>query len=140
MNLGQIVADSGRIGIYAGLINHSGTIRADSAQMTADGRIVLKATKNVNLEAGSVTTANGSSGGSITVQSGDTTLVAGTVEAKGTGLPLPPGEGGGEGKGGTVHILGNLVGLIDSASINASGETGGGTVLVGGDFQGRPAL
>ena len=36
LNLGQIVADSGRVGIYAGLINHSGTIRADSAQVMED--------------------------------------------------------------------------------------------------------
>ncbi|HZM46564.1 MAG TPA: filamentous hemagglutinin N-terminal domain-containing protein, partial [Burkholderiales bacterium] len=29
-NLGDIVAEAGRVGIYAGLINHSGTIRVDS--------------------------------------------------------------------------------------------------------------
>ena len=50
INLGQIVADAGRVGIYAGLITHSGTIRADSAQVTEDGKIVLKATKNTILE------------------------------------------------------------------------------------------
>ena len=126
INLGQIVADSGRVGIYAGLINHSGTIRADSAVATDSGRIVLKATKNATLEAGSVITANGPNGGSVTVQSGDTTLVAGTIEAKGS-----------DGAGGTVQVLGNLVGLTGSASVDVSGETGGGTVLVGGDFQGK---
>src|SRR5262245_37349652 len=125
-NLGQIISEAGRIGIYAGLINNSGTIRADSAQLTADGRIVLKATKNTTLEAGSVTTANGPQGGSITIQSGDTTLVSGTVEAKGT-----------EGAGGTIQVLGNLVGLTGEARIDASGDAGGGTVLVGGDFQGK---
>jgi filamentous hemagglutinin family protein len=126
INLGQIIADSGRVGIYAGLINHTGTIRADSAVVTEDGRIVLKATKNATLEAGSLSTANGPRGGSITVQSGDTTLVAGAIEAKGS-----------EGAGGTVQLLGNLVGLVDNASISASGVAGGGTVLVGGDFQGK---
>jgi filamentous hemagglutinin family protein len=140
-NLGQIISDAGRIGIYAGLINNSGTIRADSA-VAEGGHILLKATKNVTLEAGSVTTANGASGGSITVQSGDTTLVAGTVEAKGLGSPpdgggVAPAGDGVVGKGGTVHVLGNLVGLIGDATVNASGETGGGTVLVGGDFQGK---
>ncbi|MBI4195302.1 MAG: filamentous hemagglutinin N-terminal domain-containing protein, partial [Betaproteobacteria bacterium] len=138
-NLGQIVADSGRVGIYAGLIKHSGTIRADSAQVTEDGRIVLKATKEVTLEAGSVTTANGPTGGRIEIHSGDTTLVAGTVEVKGTPSPLMgEGEGGGgTGKGGTIHILGNKVGVIDAARLDASGATGGGTVLIGGDYQGR---
>lgn len=128
LNLGQITADAGRVGIYAGLINHSGTIRADSAVATADGKIIFRATKNATLESGSVTTANGPAGGKIEIQAGDTTLVAGTVEAKGI-----------EASGGTVHVLGHQVGVIDNASINASGEAGGGTVLVGGDFKGGNA-
>jgi filamentous hemagglutinin family protein len=125
-NLGQIVADAGRVGIYAGLINHSGTIQANSAVVGERGEIMLRATQNATLEAGSVTTASGPQGGSVTIQSGDTTLVSGTVEARGV-----------QGQGGAVKILGNLVGLTDSASLDASGETGGGTVLVGGDYQGR---
>lgn len=125
-NLGQIVADAGRVGIYAGLINHSGTLQADSAVVGERGEIVLKATQSMTLEAGSLTTANGVEGGSITIQSGDTTLVSGTLEAKGT-----------QGQGGTVQVLGNLVGLTGGAGIDASGQTGGGTVLVGGDYQGR---
>jgi len=124
-NLGQIMADAGRVGIYAGIINHSGRIRADSAQVTEDGRIVLKATQNVTLEPGSVTTANGPKGGTIEIQAGDTALVSGVVEATGS-----------SGKGGTVKVLGNLVGLTGSASIDVSGTAGGGTVLVGGDSQG----
>jgi len=127
-NLGDIVAEAGRVGIYAGLINHSGTIRADRAVATDDGRVILKATKDITLEAGSVITANGPTGGSVIIQSGDTTLVSGSIEATGSA-----------GKGGTVQVLGNLVGLMGEASINASGETGGGTVLVGGDLGGRNA-
>jgi filamentous hemagglutinin family protein len=142
INLGQIVADSGRVGIYAGLINHSGTIRANSAVATEDGRIVLKATKSATLEAGSLATANGPKGGSVVIQSGDTTLVAGAVEAKGFASPpsgggVAPGGDGVVGKGGTIHVLGDKVGLLGNASVNASGETGGGTVLVGGDYQGK---
>ncbi|CAN1210332.1 filamentous hemagglutinin N-terminal domain-containing protein [Tumidithrix helvetica PCC 7403] len=38
--------------------------------------------------------------------------------------------------GGTIHILGTNVGLV-SAKIDASGLTGGGTVLIGGDYQGK---
>jgi filamentous hemagglutinin family protein len=138
-NLGEIVADSGRVGIYAGLINHSGTIRADSAQVTEDGRIVLRAMKNVTLESGSLTTANGPNGGKIEIQSGDTTLVSGTVEARSipSSLTGEGGDGSDTGTGGTIHILGDKVGLIESARIDASGESGGGTVLVGGDFQGN---
>jgi len=39
--------------------------------------------------------------------------------------------------GGSVHLLGEKVALLDSASIDVSGYSGGGTVLVGGDFQGK---
>jgi hypothetical protein len=38
--------------------------------------------------------------------------------------------------GGNVAVLGDRVGLI-SANINASGSNGGGTVRIGGDYQGK---
>ncbi|MBD1807193.1 CHAT domain-containing protein [Microcoleus sp. FACHB-SPT15] len=41
--------------------------------------------------------------------------------------------------GGTVNVLGNQVGLFN-ANINASGARGGGTVLLGGDYQGQGTL
>ena len=67
-----------------------------------------------------------STGGSITVQSGDTTLVSGSIEANGS-----------QGQGGSVQVLGNLVGMLDNANISADGASGGGSVLVGGDYQGK---
>ena len=126
VNVGQIIANSGKIGIYAGLIRNSGVIRADGVVVGEHGEILLKATQNTTIDAGATITANGAQGGNITIQSGDTTLVSGTVEAKGS-----------EGQGGTVQLLGNRVGVIDGAVVDASGQAGGGTVLVGGDYQGR---
>ncbi len=41
--------------------------------------------------------------------------------------------------GGSVELLGNRVGLLDQAQVNASGDAGGGSVLVGGDFHGANA-
>jgi len=38
--------------------------------------------------------------------------------------------------GGRVEITGERVGLLSGASVDASGPAGGGTILVGGDFQG----
>jgi hypothetical protein len=38
--------------------------------------------------------------------------------------------------GGTVYILGELVGVVDGR-VDASGQSGGGTILVGGDYQGQ---
>jgi len=54
--------------------------------------------------------------------------VSGTLEARGA----EAGE-----TGGTVKVLGERVGLMDGTRIDASGDAGGGTVLVGGNFQGK---
>ncbi len=55
------------------------------------------------------------------------TIISGTVNVSGTA----PNQTGGE-----VNILGDKVGLV-SANIDASGTNGGGTVLIGGDYQGK---
>lgn len=69
----------------------------------------------------------------------------GKVELTNTGVEIPTDTGStvvagrvdtsGQ-TGGTVNVLGNKVGLF-GATINASGTSGGGTVLVGGDEQGK---
>ena len=51
---------------------------------------------------------------------------AGAVEAVGT-----------QGTGGTVHLLGDQVGLAGTAWIDVSGSAGGGVALIGGDYQGK---
>ena len=110
VNLGQIVAQSGRIGIYGNLVNQRGLVSADTAAVGANGQIVLKASGDLLLEAGSVTSAGGLSG-----------VVSGA----------------GARTGGTVHLLGERVGLTGNARVDASGQAGGGTVLVGGDYRGQ---
>jgi hypothetical protein len=52
--------------------------------------------------------------------------VAGSVSAVGS-----------TGKGGEIQILGNHVDLTGSAWVDASGSNGGGTILIGGDSQGK---
>jgi filamentous hemagglutinin family protein len=88
-NLGQIISDAGRIGIYAGLINNSGTIRADSA-IAEGGSILLKATKNARLESSSVLSAKGQGGGEIKVLADGSVQVAGRLDAS-----APSGGDGG---------------------------------------------
>ncbi|HXF66978.1 MAG TPA: filamentous hemagglutinin N-terminal domain-containing protein, partial [Burkholderiales bacterium] len=127
LNLGQLIAEGGRIGMYAGLIRHGGVANANTAVVGENGKIVFKAVKDVTLEEGSLASASGPSGGSVTVQAETGTLLAsGVVEARGT-----------EDKGGTIRLLGDRVGLVGNAVVDASGTSGGGTVLVGGDFQGK---
>lgn len=43
----------------------------------------------------------------------------------------------GAGSGGDIHLLGKRVGLTGDARVDASGQLGGGTVLVGGDVHGK---
>ncbi|WP_075792674.1 two-partner secretion domain-containing protein [Massilia putida] len=101
VNLGQVIARGGRIGIYGALVNQRGLVNADSAVMGANGRIVLKAGGKVALDAGSFTSARGGAGAD----------------------------------GGTVQVLGGQVDVASGAGVDASGRNGG-TVLVGGDWQG----
>ncbi|MGH8670472.1 MAG: filamentous hemagglutinin N-terminal domain-containing protein, partial [Burkholderiales bacterium] len=59
INLGSLVAHSGSIGIYAGLIDQQGRVSADSAVIGENGKIVFKASRDITLAAGSSTSANG---------------------------------------------------------------------------------
>ncbi|GIZ51427.1 two-partner secretion domain-containing protein [Noviherbaspirillum aridicola] len=103
LNLGQIITEGGRTGIYGALIKQRGVVNADSAVVGENGKIVFKASRDTLLEAGSVTSATGA------------------------------------GKGGDIQVLGDRVGLMADARVDASGRTGGGTVLVGGDYKGGNA-
>jgi filamentous hemagglutinin family protein len=137
-NLGSVVADAGRIGIYAGLIKQGGVINANSA-VSEGGRIMLKSTKRTDLEAGSVTSARGTSGGEIIALSGMTdgvTTVAGTLDASATA-----------GNGGFIETSAAKVKVMDGSRTTASGSVGAkaGTWLIdptdyyiayGGDISG----
>ncbi|MNR76095.1 Heme/hemopexin-binding protein precursor [compost metagenome] len=103
LNLGEVIAQGGKIGIYAALINQRGKLNANSAVVGQNGKIVLKASDITLLEAGSTTTATGSN----------------------------------LNKGGEILLLGDKVGLTGDAVVDASGESGGGKVLIGGDYQGK---
>jgi hypothetical protein len=85
LNVGKLIADSGRIGMFGALVRQGGVAQANSAVVGANGEIRLVATKDLTLDAGSITSANGPSGGNITLQAqGGTNLVYGTVEATGS--------------------------------------------------------
>jgi filamentous hemagglutinin family protein len=129
LNLGKLLADGGAVGVFAGTLKHSGDIRANSLVYDQAGQVVLLATNEIQLTAGSTTTADGRIGGSVTVQAaGGLDRVAGTVSAQGS-----------SGKGGDIKILGERVALVENAVVNASGVSGGGQVLIGGDLQGGNA-
>src|SRR5688572_2834912 len=128
LNFGKLLADGGAVGVFAGTLRHSGEIRANSLAYDEAGRVVLKAQSAIQVDAGSATSADGKTGGSITVQSGGSTRIAGSVSATGS-----------TGNGGSVQLLGNRVELVENAAVGASGATAGGQILVGGDYQGANA-
>jgi hypothetical protein len=126
LNIGQLLANGGAVGVFAGTLKHTGDIRANALTRDEAGQIVLKAQGDITLAAGSRTSADGKTGGAITVQStSGTTLVSGDISAKGS-----------EGKGGDVRVLGYRVGIFDQAVVDASGTAGGGQLLIGGDQRG----
>ncbi len=75
------------------------------------------------------------SGVTISTQAG-TTITSGTLDASHVGAT--PDKSLSQ-IGGEVNVLGDKVGLI-SANINASGTNGGGTVRIGGDYQGKGTI
>ena len=110
-NHGQIFADGGQVHLLAG--------RGDSvvdSLINTDGVIRANSIRN---EGGKIFLDAGAGG---------TTNVNGVVDASGA-------EAGAH--GGDVTVLGKHVALREAARIEASGDAGGGTVLVGGNWQGK---
>ena len=84
------------------------------------GRVMLDANGDV-VVSGAVS-ADGASGGQVSITAGKTATLRGTVSARGS-----------TGAGGQVSVDGATVSLGRRAVIDASGATGGGTVRIGGD-------
>jgi len=59
LNVGKVVAESGRIGIYGAFVNQLGLVSANSAVAGENGKIVLKSSGETLLGADSVTSATG---------------------------------------------------------------------------------
>jgi filamentous hemagglutinin family protein len=127
LNVGQLVGRT--VNLYGMALRNAGTVQATRVEIGEGGSIVLRAAQDVTLDASSRLDASGANGGAITVQAESGTLLAqGRIDATGS-----------VGRGGEVKLLGERVGLLDGAAVDASGATGGGTVLAGGDYQGANA-
>ncbi len=120
--------------VLSSLITNSGSIFADGGVVRLDvnaAQDIVDHVINMDgvIQARSVMEKNGKiilMGGS----EGDV-HVSGTLDASGYNA----GETGGE-----VHVLGDLVGLYDFGFIDVSGDSGGGTLLFGGDYQGNGSV
>ena len=83
-NLGQIIANNGAAALFAGNLQHSGSIRASGLVVNADGSVSLT----------------------------------------------------GDSVGGQIKLLADTIKITDGAIVDASGNLGGGEILIGGDQQG----
>jgi filamentous hemagglutinin family protein len=126
LNSGRIDAAGGRIDIHAASVNQQGIVRADALAQGPAGQIVLSATDQLELGATSTTSADGWSGGRVTLDGGANTSVSGSVHATGR-----------TGQGGQLTLLGDSISLLDGAALDVSGTSGGGQALIGGGDQGR---
>ena len=85
INIGTLLADAGRVGMYGGIVRQKGIISADSAVKDASGRIFLKSTKQTILDPESRISADGIGsvdGGRVVVWSDGDTQAAGIITAR----------------------------------------------------------
>jgi filamentous hemagglutinin family protein len=121
---------------YDTTVNNEGILKADGFALGTDGQIVAIGQTDDHTalvqNSGSLLadgTAGHVNGGAIHLE-GDTTVNSGLIQATGT-------TGG---VGGTVQMLGDKVLNLSGSNINVSGDLGGGTALIGGDYQGKNTL
>lgn len=126
VNRGQIMADGGQVSMASGDkvtldFNGDGLMTVTVEQAVIDGLVENKGLIQANDGGSVVMTADAASEIFKSVVNNDGIIVA-------TGL---------ESKGGRIVLTGSDVGLGENSIIDASGELGGGQVLVGGGFQGN---
>lgn len=155
-NAGQIQAEGGRVllsanttrDVFSQAVNWGDRQQARSVTYNDDGSFTLGAGGDV-VNSGDIT-VSGKTAGDVVVL-GENVAHSGTIKANAI-----QGRGGnielhantttkviGDGRifanaeqGGDIKLLGENVGLFDQAAIAATGEKGGGRVLLGGDQEG----
>jgi filamentous hemagglutinin family protein len=125
---GDVLDDEGNVIDHR--VKNAGLIQADGGRVVLSakdaGNIIQNVVNNEGvIEAHSAVERNGE----IFLMSGDSGVVAnsGTLDASGK-------ESGQT--GGTVHMVGEKVGVFGAGVVDVSGNAGGGTALIGGDVQG----
>ncbi|MDP2823202.1 MAG: GLUG motif-containing protein, partial [Sulfuritalea sp.] len=116
-NLGEITAEAGRIGIAGVIVRNSGQLNASSV-VSEGGRIFLKASKELTLDAGSRIAADAGltgRGGDISVWADDTVQVNGSLSAQG---------GSQSGDGGFIETSGAHVRIADAVRVSTLAPAG----------------
>ena len=110
-------------------VSNAGTLRANGGQILVTAQAAQGVLDNViDMQGVAIADSVGMQQGQIIISgSGGSVNVSGKLIASGK----RPGE-----SGGTVKVLGTDVALVNNASIDVSGNAGGGTVLIGGNAHG----
>ena len=107
-------------------LDNSGVVAACQAELKSDGNAYAMAIKHTGaIDALGVAEHNGEI---FLVAEGGNNGVYGSITAKNS-----------DGTGGSVQILGDHIAVLENAKIDASGNLGGGTILIGGDKNGKNA-
>jgi len=120
----------GNTGGLDSAVSNSGEIEAQGGQVLLTARAAKDVFSNVVNNEGIIRAQRiDNSGGVIRlIGSGGNTISNGVIDAS---------AGDSLSTGGDIQILGDRVGLFGDAVVDASGATGGGTVKIGGGFQGK---
>ncbi|MDI9335287.1 MAG: autotransporter-associated beta strand repeat-containing protein, partial [Cytophagales bacterium] len=129
LNNGQLVNVKASGDVLNALVQNKGLLVADGGNvyLTARGKDTLLNTVVNNegiIQARSMSSKNG-----IIILDGGSAGVGGDVLNSGT-LDV---SGAGANKGGAVIVTGDRIGILNGSTINASGDAGGGRVIIGGD-------
>ena len=154
VNEGIIIAAKGTVALGAGekitldmtgdgLVNlavDQGALNAQAANkhlIQADGGLVVMTTRSAGSLIGTVVNNSGViRANTMSAQNGRIILDAGSGGAVNTGALDSSGLAAGQ-TGGVVKVLGDSVTLGSGSIINVSGDAGGGTALIGGNYQGK---
>src|SRR3569832_2538450 len=168
VNLGTLKGDA--VGIFAGTLKHSGLIQAQTAtleggrvvlkaagaaEITSGARIqadggapkasggqvsISSASGDVTVAPGAVISANAgpqADAGMVQISAMQgTARVAGSITASSASGTVPIEMG----HGGRVEVVGHTVTLAPGATVQAVGDAGGGSILIGGDAHGANPL
>ena len=110
----------------SGSVLNQGQLRAQYVRIGGNEAQALVAAA-VNLDGLIEAKGAGDAAGSVTVATGGDLQVNGVIDA----------NGGATANGGTVKLLADRVALLDNAVVRANGGTGGGEVLIGGNYLGQ---
>ncbi|HEX2603815.1 MAG TPA: filamentous hemagglutinin N-terminal domain-containing protein, partial [Oxalicibacterium sp.] len=112
----------------------------NSGQLLADGgRAIMTAAVATDLQTAVVNNTGLVRANTAEERNGEIILSADGGNTQNSGTLDVSGKAAGQ-KGGSIKVLGNKVALTGNALLDASGDAGGGTINVGGNYQGKGPL